>query len=442
MTVKTLLLLGMGSIQKALLELLAHERHWLLSLSMICVCPEDIPDYILNIKSDLLHIKTSITEDNVVNLLEPLINSDVLVIDLTVNVETIDIIKLCKKHGVMYINSSLEKYNKDEVECDPEKTTLYYQEICLNNALAEIQATRPENETPTIIHSMGMNPGAISALMYQCIESYCREYNPEMLEILSKGDWNIVANQVLHSAHISEYDNQQINKNLQHPGVLPGVMINSWSGAGLVAEALSISFVSSQYSMPDYEKSSYNPRIYYSTKDKAMDKTMPSICLYPDGTPFEYDGIMITHFEVVSLSKSLSVESKSGDIEYVPWLSYVYSPSSISQQCLEYIHKNNYKEPDNYYVFNQQDITHKNTFDSIGAFCHFKDGRRFWCGTVLTNAQAISILGESARTNATQLQVVISILAGIEWMLENPNKGVITAEAIPHKYILSRCIPY
>ena len=71
-----------------------------------------------------------------------------------------------------------------------------------------------------------------------------------------------------------------------------------------------------------------------------------------------------------------------------------------------------------------------------------KDGRRFWCGTVLTNAQAISILGESARTNATQLQVAISILAGIEWMLENPNKGVITAEAIPHKYILSRCIPY
>ena len=54
----------------------------------------------------------------------------------------------------------------------------------------------------------------------------------------------------------------------------------------------------------------------------------------------------------------------------------------------------------------------------------------------------MKLLGSATRVNATQLQVAIAILAGIEWMLENPKRGVITAEEIPYKYILRRCIPY
>jgi homospermidine synthase len=54
----------------------------------------------------------------------------------------------------------------------------------------------------------------------------------------------------------------------------------------------------------------------------------------------------------------------------------------------------------------------------------------------------MKLLGYETRVNATQLQVAIAILAGIEWMLEHPNRGVITAEEISHKYILRRCIPY
>ena len=44
--VKSLLMLGMGSIQKALIELLNHEQHYLLQLPITCICPEDIPAYI------------------------------------------------------------------------------------------------------------------------------------------------------------------------------------------------------------------------------------------------------------------------------------------------------------------------------------------------------------------------------------------------------------
>jgi len=441
MTVNKLLLLGMGSIMRSFLELLKYEHHHLLKLPAICICPEDIPDYILEfVKPDLQHIKATITESNVEQLIQPLLDSTVLVIDLTVNVETIDIIVLCKRTGSMYINTSLEKYNKDESNIDPEKTTLYYQEISLRNAIRNILTPNPTpnpNPNPTILHSMGMNPGAISSLMYQAIESYCRTYRPELLETINtrnddKGiNVNKIASEVVDICHISEYDNQEIKKEFKTEW-----MINSWSSQGYVAEALCTSFISSDSPIPGYLKSKFNPRIYYSPEHKSMDCTSNSICLYPDGTPFEYIGRMITHFEVVSLSEYMAL----GD--YVPRISYVYSSSPISQQCLEDIQLREYKEPHEYYVFNQDDVINKDSFDSIGACVYFRDGRKFWCGSVLTNAQTMKLLGSSTRVNATQLQVAIAILAGIEWMLENPERGVITAEEIPHKYILQRCIPY
>ena len=104
--------------------------------------------------------------------------------------------------------------------------------------------------------------------------------------------------------------------------------------------------------------------------------------------------------------------------------------------------ENNYTEPENHYVFNQKNVINKDSFDSLGATLFFRDGRIFWCGTVLTNEQTLNLLGQDTNINATQLQVAIAVLSGIEWMIANPNKGIITAEEIPYKYIIERCKPY
>lgn len=428
--INEILLLGMGSVMKSLLELMQHENHPLLNLKMRCVCPEDIPKYIYKIKPSLEHIKTFITQENVNDLLKPFIHNKLLVIDLTVNVESIDIIILCKKAGALYINTSLETYLKDEKIMDPETTTLYYQDIQLK------KRTKHLSNPVTIIHSMGMNPGSISSLVYYGIESYCRKYAPDKLKLLEDNKFNIVAKEYLDMIHISEFDNQQVTPKINSLQKKHNIMINSWSCVGFIVEALGISFVATNEPIDNYKKSKYNKRMYFSPSSHSMDCKTDSICLYPDGTPFRYIGRMITHFEVVSLSECLSLDT------YIPKISYVYSPSPTTQLCLTDIEKNDYKEPQKSYIFMQEDIVNKNSFDSLGASLFFKDGRKFWCGTVLTNSQTQSILGKDAHTNATQLQISISVLTAIEWILENPKQGIITTESIPYKYILKRCIPY
>lgn len=423
--IDSFLLLGMGSIQRCLMEILKHERSPFLKLKMTCICPEDIPQYIYTIKPDLRHIKKAITEDNLESLLEPLIAPNVFVIDLTVNTDSIAIMGLCKKNDVLYINTSIEEYVKPRKPGNPEKLTLYYQEEQLQKELKNIKSDVSQ------VHSMGLNPGAISSLAMMGIMEYCKKYAPTKVAMLKADKWGLVCRDVLEMIHIAEFDNQEIRQKFNK-----NVFRSSWSAAGYLSESLSPSFVASPVRPAGYKKSRYNKHIFYSPKLRSMDCKTRSICLNPAGLPFEIEGRMITHFEVVSLSDKL------GYGKYTPKISYVYSSCPISQMGLDAVQANNYKEPRKMEVFFQSDIINKDSFDSMGALLKFKDGRCWWVGTVLSNKQVIKKLGAGVKCNATQMQVGIAVLAGVEWMMQHRHEDTITAEEIPFTRIINRCRPY
>ena len=419
------LLLGMGSIMRSLMELLHHEKHQFLKCKMVCICPEEIPQYIYKIKPDIKHIKKYITESNYEKLLKPFMIPNCFVIDLTVNTDSIALIKLCASNNVNYINTSIEEYIKPNKQKNKEKLTLYYQDIQLQKQTKNIK-----NDT-TQLHSMGLNPGAISSLVMKAIYEYCKKYKPEKLALLKDGKWGLVCKDILEIIHISEYDNQEIQQQFNK-----NIFRNSWSCLGFMSEALSPSFVASDKPLLHYKKSKYNNHIYYSDKMRSMDVFAKSICLDPNGEPFEIFGRCITHFEVVSLSQKL------GYGKYTPKISYVYNSCPISNKGLESIKESNYKEPPKSEVFFQHDIINKSSFDSMGALLQFRDGRRWWCGTVLDNNEVMRILGKNCKSNATQLQVSIAVLAGVEWIMKHRNEDLITAEEIPYDSIINRCIPY
>jgi homospermidine synthase len=419
------LLLGMGSIQRSLMELLNVDKSPLRHFKMTCICPEDIPAYIYKLQPQMKHIKKAITEDNMEKLLKPFMRENVFVVDLTVNTDSIAIMSHCKRHNVMYINTSIEEYHKPTKPKNPEKLTLYYQDIQLKKEMKDIKSDT------TILHSMGLNSGAISSLALMAITEYCRKYKPEKMGLLRDGKYNLVCKDILEMIHIAEYDNQEIKQRPERDSIR-----NSWSAFGYISEALSPAFVSSPVKPDGFKKSKYNKYIYYNPDKHSMDCKTTSICLDPSGNPFEIEGRMITHFEVVSLSEKL------GYGKYVPKISYVYCSSPISQIGLEQMRANDYKEPKEKIVFYQQDIINKDSFDSMGALCQFKDGRRFWCGTVLDNKYTMQKMGKNCYTNATQLQVSVSVLAGIEYMMKHKHEDTITSEEIPYNTIINRCKPY
>jgi homospermidine synthase len=127
---------------------------------------------------------------------------------------------------------------------------------------------------------------------------------------------------------------------------------------------------------------------------------------------------------------------------YVPIISYVYDSCPISQQCLELMKKNNYKEPQNNIAIYQDDVINKDSYDSLGACVFFNDGCIYWCGSVLTNNQTMEKLGEDCRSNCTQMQISISVLSYIEYLLKNRYKGIMTSEDVSWRNIIKYCRPF
>lgn len=426
MLLERLLLLGMGTIQRGLFELLQHKQHKLLKTKeIICICPEEIPDYIAQIIPHCKHIKTFITEENYKKLLNPLMNNKTLCIDLTVNTDSIKIIELARLNNCLYINTSIEEYKKEHIT-NPEKETLYYQNIKLEKSIKKIKSNI------SIFESTGANPGLISNLTMMAIHKYCEQHKPELLKHIRKNKWAYVASRCVHMIHCAEKDTQITDIKSG-----PNRMVNSWSPAGYVSESLSPSFISSPVPpTPEYKKSRYNPRMYINPDKRSMDCFTKSYIITPDDKVEQIKGRMITHNEVVSMSNLFSTKN------YVPIISYVYDSCPVSQECLEYMKQNNYKEPQINTAIYQKDVINKDSYDSLGACVFFNDGRVYWCGSVLTNEQTMAKLGEDCNSNCTQLQVSISVLAYIEYLLKNRYKGVITSEDAYWKNIVKYCKPY
>jgi len=424
--INRLLLLGCGTIQRSLLELLHKKTHSLLKTKeIIILCPEDIPEYIHKIIPKLIHIKTYLTEDNQEELLNKLMNDKTLCVDLTVDTDSIALIQLARKNKCLYLNSSIEEYKKDEIK-NPEKKTLYYQNIQLEK---EIKKTKSKT---SIIESAGANPGAISNLTMEAIHQYCKDYRPELLKYIKQNKWSYVASKCVKMIHCAEKDTQET-----HHKPTKSCMHNTWSPAGLISEALSPSFIASPVPpTPEYHKSKYNKNMYINPNKRSMDCFTESYIITPDNKVEKIRGRMITHNEVISMSDLFSTKN------YTPIISYVYDSCPISQKCLELMKKNNYKEPTKLVPLYQEDIVNKDGYDSLGACVFFNDGRVYWCGSVLTNKQTMKLLNKNCHSNCTQLQVSISVLAFIEYLLKHKNEGVLTSEDLPYKKIIEYCKPF
>lgn len=424
--IERLLLLGMGTVQRSLIELLHKLKHPLLKTKqIICLCPEDIPEYIYKIIPKLFHIKMKLTESNQYETLTKLMNSKTLCVDLTVNTDSIKIINIARTNNTLYINSSIEEYHKADIK-NPEKQTLYYQNIELDKELKKVKSDT------TILESAGANPGIISNFVFEAIYKYCEDYKPHYIKYLKQNKWSYIASKCVKTIHCSEKDTQQTKFKPKKD-----YLYQTWSPSGFLAEALSPSFLSAPVAPnKDYKKSRYNKNMYINPDKYSMDCFTKSYIINPDNNVEEIVGRMITHNEVVSLSDKFSTKN------YTPFITYVYDSCPISQQSLFIMQDNNYKPPNNLIPIYQEDVINKNSYDSLGACVFFNDDRVYWCGSVLTNNQTMKLLNKNCHSNCTQLQVSISILSFIEYLLKHKYEGVLTSEDLPYKKQIEYCKPF
>jgi homospermidine synthase len=77
--------------------------------------------------------------------------------------------------------------------------------------------------------------------------------------------------------------------------------------------------------------------------------------------------------------------------------------------------------------------------DILGALLMGHPYKSWWTGSILS-------IGEARRLapgqNATTLQVAISVVAAVMWMIQNPGEGLRLPDDLPHEFVLGIARPY
>jgi homospermidine synthase len=77
--------------------------------------------------------------------------------------------------------------------------------------------------------------------------------------------------------------------------------------------------------------------------------------------------------------------------------------------------------------------------DALGVLLMGIEKNAYWFGSKLNIDQAKSLIPFNT---ATSLQVTITVIAGMIWALENPNRGIVEPEEMDHERILEIAEPY
>ena len=265
-----------------------------------------------------------------------------------------------------------------------------------------------------------------------------REYAKSIGKTIVKGNYAKLAYDLgLKDIIIAEYDSQKT-----HLRPTKKKFINTWSCMGYELEASDNVMLSlDNESIAEMEASGItlikpnegNAKNLIFLDELGLNVKRSAITLDHDGNPFEYEGLLIPHAEICSLSEFLQYRGNA------PNIMYVYRSCDSSIESLGNLKTNKYKVLPDYHVLESDDIL-PHGFDSIGALMKFDNCLNYWCGSVLS-IEDTRQLGFKVG-GPTGVQVAGFLYACIDFMINNPDYGHNESETVPHKELFKLADKY
>jgi len=423
-----IVLIGCGGVGFCLLEIMKLEKLYYDCVFMIIDPKKNIADLDEVMKGrQYTHVKEAITRDNHKKLLS-IVDEKTFIINVSVNVSSVMLLKYATAAKAWYIDTSLEEY-QDFIHV-PIDTITKYSEFKQNNLYHQnLEAFKSVGKSrKTRIISGGANPALVNEFAKKALKIYATKKG------FSFKDWDGNYAKLGHDMGLSEiqvveYDTQKLkvkaNKNL---------FVSTWSSIGFQEEAGDLVMLSlNNEDIKDLEKANF--KLIKPTEGKSdthirfiaergMNMMRESVTLDDKGKPFNYTGRLIPHAEIITMSEFFQYKGEA------PSIMYVYRPCDEAMRSLEFFRENDYKELPKELVVRGDQVT--SGYDSIGALLTFKNGDRFggWTVCGIDDTRKLGIL-----SNPTTLQVISFMLPAIKWALINKNKGLNNAETIPNAFI-------
>jgi homospermidine synthase len=382
-------------------------------------------------------VQKKVTRSNMASVLKKHVGPGDVIVDLAWNIDACEILQWCHDHGVLYVNTSVEVWDPYEgaENKHPTERTLYWRHMNLRRMTA---AWKEKGPTAVIEH--GANPGLISHFTKQGLLDIGKKMlkdgkaegrdAEEIQQLMKDQAWNRLSRKLgVKVIHCSERDTQitDVPKKVDE-------FVNTWSVEGFREEGTTtaeMGWGTHEKELPAFAvEHQSGPRNQICLARMGMNTWVatwvPDYCIH---------GMVVRHGEAFTISDKLTVW-EDGKAVYRPTVHYAYCPTDSAIASLNELRGYDYELQPSYRILNDE-ITSGS--DILGALIMGHPYNSWWVGSDLSIEESRRLVPHQ---NATTMQVAISVVAATMWMIQNPDRGVVVPDDLPHEFVLKIAKPY
>jgi homospermidine synthase len=447
-----IVMIGCGSIGRALLPMLCKLVQFdsLLIIDRLDV-RKHIQEFLHHPGANVHFRKQEITKANYKKILKEVLVAGDMLIDVSYDIGTAELLQYCHDHGVMFLNMSVEEFDRVDVEHRKyQDITLYHRNQVIRKMVRDWDK---DVRNPTMIPDLGENPGMISTFCKKGLVDIAKsllkndgvgaDRKARIRKYIKNGYFKHLAYELgVKTIHITEKDTQITREPRK-----PGEYVNTWSVSGFAEECV---WACSEAGWGTHEKklpmdahsyrSGEDNQIYF--KNHGCDKYIRS---WQRSGP--YIGMLVRHGESYSISSRLTLYKEDiarprnyvhdplrhtdlPDPVYRPSVYFVYLPCDAGMSSIHEMRAHGYelgKDLRNLYA----DII--SGMDEI-ACLFIGDFGLWWTGTSLDIKETRKTIHvNNGEINATGMQAAGGMISGIIYAINNPNVGVCYPDDIDYK---------
>lgn len=350
-----------------------------------------------------------------------------LLLNLSVDVGSVDLVEWCAGHGVLYVDTSIEPWPGvfDNPMLSIRDRTNY---VARERMLRLGRKLGPD--APTAIVDHGANPGLVSHFLKQALLDLRAKLRPRSRRPTRKEDWATLARDLgVKVVQISERDTQVARRPKR-----PGEFVNTWSIDGFVDELMQPAELSLGTAEPRRPRGSHWHRrgsgtVYLRRPGGATyaRSWLPSLG--------GYQGLLMTHDEVFSIADHLSLKGPRG-FDYRPSVMFVYHPCDDALLSAIELEGRGWQMPPVRRVITREIVE---GMDELGVLVAGHARNAYWYGSQLSIEEARRHVPHA---NATSVQVAAGALAAAVWAIRHPRRGILEPDDLDFEECLAVARPY
>jgi len=424
-----IVMIGFGSIGRGTLPLI--ERHLAFDRKkFVVIAPEDGDRRLLDDRH-LRFIHLGITKENYREVLTPLLTAGPgrgMIVNLSVDTSSLQLMEFAKDLDAFYIDTVIEPW--PGLYTNRSLSISRRSNYALREDLLALRRRRPGGITA--VSCCGANPGMVSWFVKQALLDVAAAVGLKTDEPKTRDDWaRLMQRAGVKGIHIAERDTQRARDPKPR-----GVFVNTWSVEGFCSEGLQpseLGWGTHEKAMPD------NACRHDFGCDAAVYLTQPGAATRVRSwtpTAQAQHAFMITHNESISIADYFTLR-ENGKVIYRPTCHYAYHPCDDAVLSLHEMAGAGWQQQPDWQILDEHEIV--DGVDELGVLLYGHAKNAYWYGSQLSIEETRRL---APYQNATGMQVTSAVLAGIVWMLENPDRGIVEADEMDFRRCLEIQRPY